>query len=63
LEPLARSILSPDSLRRQGFFRPEPVNAMLDAHVAGKQDLNRQLWNLLVFSLWHDRYVNSAGPV
>jgi asparagine synthase (glutamine-hydrolysing) len=62
LEPLARSILSPDSLRRQGFFRPEPVNAMLDAHVAGKQDLSRQLWNLLVFSLWHDRYVNGSGP-
>jgi asparagine synthase (glutamine-hydrolysing) len=62
LEPLAREILSPESLRRQGFFRPEPVNAMLDAHVAGKQDLSRQLWNLLVFSLWHDRYVNGAGP-
>jgi asparagine synthase (glutamine-hydrolysing) len=62
LEPLARSILAPDALRRQGFFRPEPVGAMLDAHVAGKQDLSRQLWNLLVFSLWHDRYVNGSGP-
>ena len=62
LEPMARSILSPDSLRRQGFFRPEPVNAMLDAHVAGTRDYNRQLWNLLVFSLWHDRYVNASGP-
>jgi asparagine synthase (glutamine-hydrolysing) len=62
LEPLARSILSPEALRRQGFFRPEPVSAMLDDHVAGKQDLSRQLWNLLVFSLWHDRYVNGSGP-
>jgi asparagine synthase (glutamine-hydrolysing) len=62
LEPLARSILSPDALRRQGFFRPESVGAMLDDHVAGKQDLSRQLWNLLVFSLWHDRYVNGSGP-
>jgi len=61
LEPMARSILSPDALRRQGFFRPEPVGAMLDAHVAGKQDLSRQLWNLLVFSLWHDRYVNGSA--
>jgi asparagine synthase (glutamine-hydrolysing) len=62
LEPLARSILSPAALQRQGFFRPEPVGAMLDAHVAGKQDFSRQLWNLLVFSLWHDRYVNGSGP-
>jgi asparagine synthase (glutamine-hydrolysing) len=59
---MAREILSPESLRRQGFFRPEPVNAMLDTHVAGTKDLSRQLWNLLVFSLWHDRYVNGAGP-
>jgi len=38
------------------------VGAMLDDHVAGKRDLSRQLWNLLVFSLWHDRYVNGSGP-
>jgi asparagine synthase (glutamine-hydrolysing) len=61
LEPLARSILSPGALRRQGFFRPEPVARMLDAHVAGGQDLSRQLWSLLVFSIWHDRYVNESG--
>jgi asparagine synthase (glutamine-hydrolysing) len=62
LEPVARGILSSAALRRQGFFQPEPVGRMLDAHVAGEQDFSRQLWNLLVFSLWHDRYVDGSGP-
>ena len=55
LEPFARESLSPDRLRRQGFFRPESVSRLLDAHVAGREDLSRQLWGLMAFSLWMDR--------
>ena len=57
LEPFARATLSPDTLRRQGFFRPEAVTRLIDAHVAGKEDLSRQLWGLLAFTLWHERHV------
>jgi asparagine synthase (glutamine-hydrolysing) len=57
LEPFARDTLSPDTLRRQGFFRPERVARMLDDHVAGREDLSRQLWGLLAFTLWHERHV------
>jgi asparagine synthase (glutamine-hydrolysing) len=57
LEPFARETLSPDALRRQGFFRPESVTALVDRHVAGKEDLSRQLWGLLAFTLWHERHV------
>ena len=56
LQPFAREILSPAQVRRQGFFRPEGVTGLLERHVAGKQDLSRQLWSLLAFSLWYDRY-------
>ena len=48
LEPFARDTLAADVLRRQGFFRHEPVRRLLDEHVAGKQDWSRQLWGLLV---------------
>src|SRR4249919_521602 len=34
LEPFARETLSGDTLRRQGFFRPEAVHRVLDAHVS-----------------------------
>jgi asparagine synthase (glutamine-hydrolysing) len=57
LEPFARETLSPETLRRQGFFRPEVVSALIDRHVAGEEDLSRQLWGLLAFTLWHERHV------
>jgi asparagine synthase (glutamine-hydrolysing) len=57
LEPFARDTLSADTLRRQGFFRHEPVQRLLDEHVSGKQDWSRQLWCLLAFTLWHERHV------
>ena len=66
LEPFARDTLAADVLRRQGFFRHEPVRRLLDEHVAGRQDWSRQLWGLLAFTLWYERHVEtrrgSASP-
>jgi asparagine synthase (glutamine-hydrolysing) len=59
LEPFARSVLSAGTLRRQGFFRPEPVTRLIDDHVAGRVDSSRQLWGLLAFTLWYERQVES----
>ncbi len=64
LEPFARETLSPETLRRQGFFRPDAVTALIDRHVAGTEDLSRQLWGLLAFTLWHERHVErEPGPL
>jgi asparagine synthase (glutamine-hydrolysing) len=57
LEPFARETLSPAALRRQGFFRPDVVTRLLEDHVAGREDLSRQLWGLLAFTLWHEHHV------
>jgi asparagine synthase (glutamine-hydrolysing) len=57
LEPFARETLSRDVLRRQGFFRPEAIERVIDDHVAGREDLSRQLWGLLSFTLWYERHV------
>jgi asparagine synthase (glutamine-hydrolysing) len=57
LEPFARETLSAETLRRQGFFRPEAATRLIDDHVAGREDLSRQLWGLLAFTLWHERHV------
>jgi hypothetical protein len=35
------------------------VTELLDRHTAGKEDLSRQLWALLVFSMWHERWAGS----
>jgi asparagine synthase (glutamine-hydrolysing) len=56
LQGFARDVLSPEAVARHGFFRPEAVTALIDAHAAGREDLSRQLWGLLAFALWHERY-------
>jgi len=60
LEPFARETLSAETLRRQGFFQPKVVQRLLDHHVAGREDLSRQLWGLLAFTLWHERHVEQT---
>jgi asparagine synthase (glutamine-hydrolysing) len=60
LEPFARDVLAEPTLRRHGFFEPATVERLLGDHVARKEDLSRQLWGLLAFTLWHERHVESA---
>src|SRR5205807_7452013 len=57
LEAFARETLSAERLRRQGFFRPEAVARIIDDHVTRREDLSRQLWGLLAFTLWHEHHV------
>jgi asparagine synthase (glutamine-hydrolysing) len=57
LEPFARETLAAETLRRQGFFEPAVVQRLLDDHVGRREDLSRQLWCLLAFTLWHERHV------
>ena len=52
LLPFVRETLSPERVRRQGFFEPRTVSSLLDDHVARREDLSRQLWCLLSFTLW-----------
>jgi asparagine synthase (glutamine-hydrolysing) len=64
LEPFARDVLSPATLRRQGYLDPVAVGRVLDDHVAGREDLSRQLWGLLAFTLWHEAHIErTPGPV
>ncbi|HSL63892.1 MAG TPA: asparagine synthase (glutamine-hydrolyzing) [Gaiellaceae bacterium] len=64
LEPFARDVLAPATLRRQGYFEPGVVTRLLDDHLAGREDLSRQLWGLLAFTLWHEAHLErTPGPV
>jgi asparagine synthase (glutamine-hydrolysing) len=63
LVPFAREVLAEDVLRKQGFFRPETVSRLLDDHVTGKEDLSRQLWGLLTFTLWHEQVAARPAAV
>jgi asparagine synthase (glutamine-hydrolysing) len=58
LQGFAREALSAETLSRQGWLDPAVVTALLDRHCAGREDLSRQLWGLIAFTLWFDRYAN-----
>ena len=57
LRPLLEYHLSADRLRRQGLFRPEAVRNLVDAHMSKKMNCRKELFNLLVFQLWHERWL------
>ena len=61
LEPFARETLSPEhAAQRQGYLQPGAGDAVLDEHVRGGEDLRRQLWGLLAFTLWYERHVEGV---
>jgi asparagine synthase (glutamine-hydrolysing) len=62
LELFTRDVLSPENLRRQGFFRPGAVAHLIGDHLAGRADQSRKIWARLAFSLWFDRYVSGSPP-
>ncbi len=57
LRPLVDEVLSETNLRRQGIFDPRAVRRLVDRHMAGRADLSRNIWGLVVFGLWYDRYL------
>lgn len=56
LRPLVTQRLSPEAVAGEGFFNSRVVAEMLDDHWAGRHDYSRQIWNLLMFSMWYERY-------
>ncbi|MEX0712164.1 MAG: asparagine synthase-related protein, partial [Pirellulales bacterium] len=47
--------------RERGYFRPESVRLLVDAHQAGRFDHSYRLWSLLVFELWQREWLDGRG--
>ena len=47
---------------RAGSRRP-PVTALLERHLARREDLGRPLWALIAFGLWHDAWATAPPPL
>ncbi len=52
---LVRDHLSPSSVKRQGYFDPQSVARIVKDHDEGRIDYSRNLWGLLMFSMWHEQ--------
>jgi asparagine synthase (glutamine-hydrolysing) len=56
LKELFKDLLSSDRIKREGFLKPEYVTQLLQDHLVNKKDNRKQLWTLLVWELWVNRY-------
>lgn len=61
LRPMMFELLSPERLRRQGYFNPTYVASLIKEHLAGHANHSHQLWALMVFQKWHDLYMRRDG--
>lgn len=57
LNELMHDLLSPQRLKEQGIFNSAYVGSLIREHEAGKASNHKQLWTLLVFQLWYDRFL------
>jgi len=59
LKGFVLDVLAEDKINREGFFNYAYIKRLLDEHFEGKKDNRKQLWTLLVFELWYDRFMNT----
>ena len=39
------------------LFDPAYVRTLVEAHQSGRENYSRNLWGLLMFGLWYERYI------
>lgn len=57
LRGLVVDVLSKRNLDTHGLFNSDYVLQLLTSHFDGKADNRKQIWNLLTFQLWYDRWM------
>jgi asparagine synthase (glutamine-hydrolysing) len=58
LRPVISDLLSEETVRRRGIFRPNQVRRVLDANFSGREDYNLQVFQLLGLELWHRAFID-----
>jgi asparagine synthase (glutamine-hydrolysing) len=61
LRQMAEDTLAPSRLARHGLFRSDYVQRLLREHRLRRADHSFQLWSLLVFQLWYDRFIDTPA--
>jgi asparagine synthase (glutamine-hydrolysing) len=57
LLPVLRHLLSTSVLIEEGIFRREPVERLIEEHVAARADHHARLWMILNVEIWYRMYV------
>jgi asparagine synthase (glutamine-hydrolysing) len=58
-----RDLLSEETVRRRGLFRPERIQAMIREHLDRRENHAHRLWALMVLELWTARHADRSLPL
>ncbi|HLL76377.1 MAG TPA: asparagine synthase (glutamine-hydrolyzing) [Pyrinomonadaceae bacterium] len=58
LKPMVEELLSEETVRRRGLFRPAEVRRVVEANLSGREDFNLQVFQLLTLELWHREFLD-----
>src|SRR5215212_2290374 len=58
LRPLINDLLSEETVKRRGIFRPNEVKRVIDANFSGREDYNLHVFQLLGLELWHRTFID-----
>jgi asparagine synthase (glutamine-hydrolysing) len=47
--------------RERGYFQPQFVDRLVREHLGGRRDHSLRLWQLVMFELWHRRYLDGTS--
>ena len=57
LKDLLLDYLSPERLRREGFFDYAIVEEKIKEHLSGRENHQYRLWSLLMWEMWRERWL------
>jgi asparagine synthase (glutamine-hydrolysing) len=57
---LMNDLLAESRIRQEGLFRWEQVARLRDEHLSGRRNHSHQLWALMMFQAWQDRWLRAA---
>ena len=57
LKDLMQATLGEKRIREEGLFNFGPIQRMMEAHIAGRENYSHELWALLVFEIWKENYL------
>src|ERR1051325_4830760 len=58
LRPLVNDLLSEETIKRRGIFRPTEVKRVIDANSSGREDNNLQVFQLLGLEMWQRTFID-----
>jgi len=57
IKPMVEQFLGVSFLQKQGIFNKKMYEKIVKPHLEGRMDYTQQVWTLLMFQLWYEKYI------